>query len=244
MTGTQDTLSWPWHHCHPAASPDLPAWFLPQLCHGPRVTALPSLRSLVLVPIPKCLGTARGYPGRKDTACAVVPLGCSLALLLLPLSTFVGAVSSSTSSRTWVVLQTWLLQTVGQGAWGCELCDDRCCSPKTIGPQELRCLKGIPGSSRNIAKQVFKRQKRNELKANFQLLLGYKQGNKTNQVTVQCAFVHNALYWCIRNMYCGVFEVDSLYYILMNFSTGLVLDAAWELERGVGKRAKEGSTLE
>lgn len=141
MTGTQDTLSWPWHHCHPAASPDLPAWFLPQLCHGPRVTALPSLRSLVLVPIPKCLGTARGYPGRKDTACAVVPLGCSLALLLLPLSTFVGAVSSSISSRT-----------VGQGAWGCELCDDRCCSPKTIGPQELRCLKGIPGSSRNIAK--------------------------------------------------------------------------------------------
>lgn len=121
--------------------------------------------------------------------------------------------------------ETWLLQTVGQGAWGCELCGVRCCSPKTIGPQELRCLKGIQGSSRNIAKQVFKRQKRNELKANFQLLLGYKQGNKTNHVTLQCAFVHNALYRCIRNVYCSVFEVDSLYYILMNFSAGLVLDA-------------------
>lgn len=65
----------------------------PSSTHGPQVTALPSLRSLVLVSLPRCLGTARGYPGRKDTACAVVPLSCSLVLLLLLLNTFVGAVS-------------------------------------------------------------------------------------------------------------------------------------------------------
>jgi len=65
-------------------------------------------------------------------------------------------------------------------------------------------------SSRNIAKQACKRKKRNELKTNFQLLLGYKQGNKSNHCTVQCAFVLNVLYQCIRNMYCNAFEMDPL----------------------------------
>lgn len=174
----------------------------------------------------------RGCSGRKGNAC----LSCSLALLLLLLSTFISAFhSQSAAGRGWYI-RAGCCRPWGQGARGYELCAHGCCSLKTIGPQELRCLKGIQGSSRNIAKQFCKRQKRNDLKANFQLLLGYKQGNKTNHVTVQCAFVLNALYQCTRNVYCGVSEMDSLYYTLMNFSAGLVLEAA--LERGVGKSKK------
>lgn len=186
---------------------------------------LPSLRSLVLVSIPRCLGSAPGCPGRKHCLCCGAPwLPTALLLLLLDIL-WVQFHPQSAAGHGWYVgpgcCRLW-----GQGVWGCELCVGRCCGPKTVGPQELRCLKGIQGSSRNIAKQVCKRQKRNELKANFQLLLGYKQGNKTNHVTVQCAFVLNALYQCMRNVYCGVLEMDSLYYTLMNFSAGLVLEAA------------------
>lgn len=90
----------------------------PSSARGPRVTVLPSLRSLVLVAVPRCLGSAPGCPGRKDTAYAVVPLSCSLALLLLLLGTIAGAVSSSISSRTWVIHQTWLLQAVGTRSLG------------------------------------------------------------------------------------------------------------------------------
>lgn len=217
-----------------AAGPDLPGGSSPSPAHGPRVTALPSLRSLVLVAIPRC---PRVPWQERHCLCCGAP---QLLICTAPAApwhiyqcSFILSQQQDVGGTSDLAAADW-----GWGAWVYELCAHRCCSPKTIWPQELRCLKGIQGSSRNIAKQVCKRQERNELKANFQLLLGYKQGNKTNHVTVQCAFVLNALYQCIRNVYCGVFEMDSLYYTLMNFSAGLVLEAALELERGVGKSKK------
>lgn len=51
--------------------------------------------------------------------------------------------------------------------------------PDAAAELKLSHLKssGVCESSRNIAKQAYTRQERNDLKSDFQLLLGDKQGN-------------------------------------------------------------------
>lgn len=112
-----------------------PPWLLALTClhgaspspaHGSGAPVVPSLGSPILIAISRCSGSARECPGRNGTACAVGALSSSLILpcraalfLLLP-GAFVGAASSSSSSRTctWAIHQIWLVQTMGKRSVG------------------------------------------------------------------------------------------------------------------------------